>query len=344
MSKTIGMGILGCGDYLRWEKGAIAASKRIAVRALFDPRAERARRYAELLGGEPAESADAVLDDPDVEVVCLFVPPWLRRDLLLKAVEAGKHVIAVKPLGPTVEECGEMVRAAEAADVLCCVQYRRTGNAVLETCKDVFEGGELGRLAIYRQDWMHHYPQWNDWATDPARNGGPFMDAMIHNLNTARYLMGRPVTHCTYFSEDFAHPDLKCNDTELMKADFAGGGTALLFITWAADLAVYSTEGNDREHVEVLYMVTDQGWRLTEEHRSGEQLIVASREGRERLFRPQALPATFYDRFAEAVETGGPLPRDVPDVRAAYEDVKLVRDGEANPGVRMAVDLSLVGQ
>jgi predicted dehydrogenase len=338
------MGILGCGDYLRWEKDAIAGSERVTVRLLFDPQTERAEHYAESLGGSAAESAEAVLADPEVEVVCLFVPPWIRRDLMLKALEAGKHVIAVKPLGPTVKECAEMVRAAGAADVLCCVQYRRTGNAILETYKDIFEGGELGRLAVYRQDWIHHYPQWNDWATDPARNGGPFMDAMIHNLNTARYLMGRPVTHCTYFSEDFAHPDLACNDTELMKADFAGGGTALLFITWAADMAVYSTEGNDREHIEVLYMVTDQGWRLSEEDREGEHVIVASREGRERLFRPEALPASFYDRFAEAVQTGGPLPRDVADVRTAYEDVKLIRDGERNPGVRAAADLSLPGE
>ena len=341
MSGTIGMGILGCGDYLRWEKGSIGASERVEVRALFDPDGSRSERFAQQLGGAPTGSADAVLGDPDVDVVCLFVPPWLRRDLFLQAVDAGKHVIAVKPLGPTVAECAEMVRAAESADVRCCVQYRRTGDAVFETYKDIFEGGELGRLAIFRQDWLHHYPQWNDWATDPAKNGGPFMDAMIHNLNIARYLMGRPLTHCTYSSEDFAHPDLKCNDTEMMKADFAGGGTALLFITWAADLAVYGTEGNDREHIDILYTITDQGWRLTEEDRDGAHVIVASREGEERVFVPQGPAATFYDRFADAIETGGPLPRDVAGVRMAYEDIKLLRDGDANRGVRIEADLSL---
>jgi predicted dehydrogenase len=265
----------------------------------------------------------------------------VRKGLFLKAVAAGKHVIAVKPLGPTVAECAEMVRAAEAADVRCCVQYRRTGGAIFETYKDIFESGEIGKLAVFRQDWLHHYPQWNDWATDPKKNGGPFMDAMIHNLNIARYLMGRPATHCTYFSEDYAHPGLACNDTELMKLDFADGGTALLFITWAADLAVYSTEGNDREHIEVLYMITDQGWRLTEEDRDEGHAIVASREGEERVFPPRPMPATFYDRFAEAVASGGDLPRDVTDMRMAYEDVKLLRDAESKQGVRSAVDLSL---
>jgi predicted dehydrogenase len=340
MAGMLRLGVLGCGDYLRWEKGSIAGSKGVQVTALFDPDRPRAESYAQALGGAVAESADDVLSSADVDAVCLFVPPWVRKGLFLKAVGAGKHVIAVKPLGPTVEECAEMVRAADSAGVRCCVQYRRTGNAVFETYKDIFERGEVGRLAIFRQDWIHHYPQWNDWATDPEKNGGPFMDAMIHNLNIARYLMGRPATYCTYFSEDYAHPGLACNDTELMKLDFADGGTALLFITWAADLAVYSTEGNDREHVEVLYMITDQGWRLTEEERDEGHAIVASREGEERVFIPKPLPATFYDRFAEAVETGGPLPRDVTDMRMAYEDVKLLRDAEAHQGVRTAVDLS----
>jgi len=341
MARALKVGILGCGDYLRWQKDALGASRRVEVAALFDPDRARADRYAELLGGRAADSADAVLNDPGVEAVCLFVPPWVRKGLFLKAVGAGKHVVTVKPLGPTVEDCAAMVRAAEASDVRCCVQYRRTGNAFFETCKDIFERGELGRLAIFRQDWLHHYPQWNEWATDPQKNGGPFMDAMIHNLNTARYLMDRPVTHCTFFSEDFAHPELKCNDTEMMKADFAEGGTALLFVTWAADLAVYSTEGNDREHIDVFYMITDRGWRLTEESREGRRVIVASRGGQERVFVPPGLPETFYDRFAAAVENGGPLPRDAASVRMAYEDVKLLRDGEATPGRRVEVDLSL---
>ena len=88
-------------------------------------------------------------------------------------------------------------------------------------------------------------------------------------------------------------------------------------------------------------MITDRGWRLTEEDRDGTHVIVASREGEERVFVPQGPPATFYDRFAEAIETGGPLPRDVADVRTAYEDIKLLRDGDANRGARMEVDLSL---
>ncbi len=100
---------------------------------------------------------------------------------------------------------------------------------------------------------------------------------MIHNLNLSRYLMGRPVTGATFFSEKLAHPNLTCADTEALKLQFAGNGSALLFITWAADLAVFSTDGNDREHIDIFYLVTDQGWRITKEWGEGGAQIAASR-------------------------------------------------------------------
>jgi hypothetical protein len=88
-------------------------------------------------------------------------------------------------------------------------------------------------------------------------------------------------------------------------------------------------------------MITDEGWRLTEDDRDEGHVIVASREGEERVFVPKRLPATFYDRFADAIANGENLPRDVTDMRMAYEDVKLLRDAEKHTGVRTAVDLSL---
>jgi hypothetical protein len=80
--------------------------------------------------------------------------------------------------------------------------------------------------------YLHHDPQWNTWALDRDKNGGPFMDAMVHNLNIARYLMGRPMTACTFFSDSHAH-QLPCADTEAMKCDFADNG-ATLFDAFAA--------------------------------------------------------------------------------------------------------------
>jgi predicted dehydrogenase len=160
------------------------------------------------------------------------------------------------------------------------------------------------------------------------------MDAMIHNLNIARYLMARPVTRAAFFGDSHAH-DLPCNDTEFMKVDFEDRGSAHLFITWAADLEQTSLEGNYREHIDLFYMVTDQGWRVTETE-GGK--IEASREGVRKVFEIEKLGDSVFDRFANTLDSGGELPSDIPSIREAYEDIKLLRDAMASPGATIKAD------
>ena len=331
MSKVYPIGILGCGDYLRWEHGNIKKSARVQVKTLFDPAAERAAHYGEFFGVEPVGSADAIFDDAEIEAVLIFTPPWVRKDLVLRAVETGKHIITVKPLAPNLAEATAMVEAV-SGKVDCAVFYRRTGNAQVETLKRVFESGEIGRLALYREDWLHHYPTWNKWATDPAKNGGPFMDAMVHNLNIARYLASSEASACAFFSDNHAQ-HLECNDTEFMKLDFGDGAAAHLFITWAADLEIYDATKNEREHIDVWYMVTDQGWYVTLEGRN----VKASKDGEVKTWPVEGAPGTPYDAFIDALEAGAPQPCGLAD---AWKDIAIMDAAARDVGRTVPLDLT----
>ena len=189
--------------------------------------------------------------------------------------------------------------------------------------KEIFSGGEFGKLALYKQDWFHHYPTWNRWATDPQKNGGPFMDAMLHNLNAARYLMGRRVVGRAFFSDDHTH-SLACDDTQFLKVDFEQGASAHLFITWAAELAVYDSAKNDREHIDQCFMVTDQGWLFRNEIREGKAVITATRNGLEKDFPVIPFEETFFDRYAKEIKNRDMLPADLPDICEAYEDLRIL--------------------
>jgi predicted dehydrogenase len=327
MKATMKLGIIGCGDFLRWQEDALHASSQVEVARLYDPRQAEAKKYAERLGGAVAASEEDIFADPEIGIVALFVPPWIRAGLFARAARAGKHVITTKPLAPDLAACEEMLAVEREHGIKAGVVYGRTGDAFIETAKDVFEEGRFGRLALYRQDWLHAYPQWNSWATDPDKNGGPFMDAMIHNLNKASYLMGRPINTHTFFSDKLSHPDLRCADTEAMVVHYAGNGVAYLFITWAADLATHGTAGNEREHIDIFYMVTDQGWRITQESGPEGDLLVASREGRRETIPVTSPAATSYDAFVAHV-AGGVFPRDLATLGEATADIRMIRGHE----------------
>jgi len=178
--------------------------------------------------------------------------------------------------------------------------------------KKIFDSGEIGSLALYKEDWFHHYPQWNNWATDPEKNGGPFMDAMIHNLNKSRYLIGSKVKKVEYNSENYAQK-LKCNDTESMRVYFENGSSSYLFISWAADLEVFSLDGNEREHYGIQHLITNQGWYVKDVEIDGQVYIQARKEKVLKKWKVEALANTHYDDVALAIEGSAPMKYDIKD-------------------------------
>jgi len=336
MPSPLRAGIIGCGDFLRINEAALAASREISIQSVFDLDGAAGRRWAEALGAKAAGNVGELTEDPDIDLLLVFTPPWARREQIEAAARGGKHLLTTKPLAPNEEDGRAMVEAVDRSGVRCGVMYRRTGDRDFEALRALLVSGEWGPLALFRMEWCHHFPQWNRWALDPAKNGGPFMDAMIHNLNIARTLMGRHVARGIFFGDKLSH-ELPCNDTESLRLEFTGNGIADLFITWAADLEVTRTDGNFREHHEALTLVTGRGYRLTrEKDPEGKPSWAASKEGKKHYFPIEPIPGgTIFDRFARAIRGAEPLPMDLPGIGEAFEDIRIIRRSSAAPGVRI---------
>jgi predicted dehydrogenase len=322
-------GLLGCGDFARIQSPILQKSRRIRVDAVYDPDPEAARATAARLGARVVESADAVFGDSSLEVALVFTPPFTRRDLVQRAVAAGKKVITTKPLAPNVEDARAI--AAATSDGRCLVIYKRTGNPQVTSLKKLLDSGDVGGLGLYRHDWIHHYPYWSSWSLDPEKNGGPLVDAMIHNLNTARHLAGREVAAFGYHGYRVSHGDFRIPDTELLVVEFEGGAAAHLFITWGADLAIYDVKANDRERIDVNYVVTTAGWLVRFETREGRPMIQATKDGRIRLYPVETPPLTLYDRYLDDLEAGRPVETSAQE---ACRDIELALFATANPTAR----------
>lgn len=321
-------GLFGAGDFTRIQSPILQRSRRLRVEAVYDPNQEAARVTAERLGARMADSPDAIFRDASLDVALIFTPPFTRRELVEAAVDAGKRIITTKPLAPSVEDARAIVAATK--DGQCLVIYKRTGNAQVQSLKKLLDSGELGELGLYRHDWIHHYPYWSSWSLDPTKNGGPLVDAMIHNVNTARFLVGRDVAGYGYHGYRVSH-DFEIPDTELLVLDFEGGATAHLSITWAADLAIYDAKSNDRERIDINYVVTRKGWLVRFETREGRPVISATKDGHVRLYPVEAPSLTLYDRWAEDVEAGRPVETTTEE---ACRDLELVLLAAANPSAR----------
>ena len=304
--KTYNVGVIGCGDYLRRQANLILASNRIRITQVFDLDRNRANAAAQLFGAAVADSAESVIEDRSIGIVLLFTPPWARKALVNCAVRNRKHIIMAKPLAAHLSDA-DVIRDTVGNRVSCAVFYRRSVNPVYQTMKTAFDSGQIGKLVLYKEDWLHHYPVWNSWATDRERNRGPFMDAMIHTLNIARYLIAGQIKGLTFFSDNYAGR-VKCPDTEFLKLDFLPRASAHLFISWAADLAIYDRGGNDREFLIQSTMITDEGWYVSEvvQPQSNVNVVQARREDTVLEWPVPAVVESPYDGFVAAMESGEP--------------------------------------
>ena len=139
------------------------------------------------------QSIEALLANPDVEILDVAVPPDAQPDLIRRAVEAGKGrlrgILAQKPLALSVGVARELVaRCADAGITLAVNQNMRYDQSV-RAAKDVLNRGWLGEVVLATID-MRAIPHWMPWA-----EGLPSLSTFvmsIHHLDTFRYWLGTP--------------------------------------------------------------------------------------------------------------------------------------------------------
>lgn len=146
------------------------------------------------------------------------------------------------------------------------------------------------------------------------------MDAMIHNLNRSRYLINQKVKNVEFLSANYAQK-LPCNDTETMRVDFENGASSFLFITWAANLEIFDPMANEREHIGINHMITDQGWFVTL-HEDEDQPVIRAKKNKDmKEWKINPLPMTPYDDFVDRIEKGIPQNHSI---EMALEDMRIM--------------------
>lgn len=141
---------------------------------------------------------------PDIDIIDCCTPNYLHRDVLLAALENGKHVYMDKPLCNTLDEAREMAAAA-VAHPKCVTQMTfqyRFVPAMLRA-KELIESGALGDVFSARVCYLHagyvNPKRPYSWRLDVNQSGrgGALFDLGAHVVDLTRHLLGefREVLH-----------------------------------------------------------------------------------------------------------------------------------------------------
>lgn len=87
-----------------------------------------------------------LLADPDVDAVVINTPPRFHEDMVVEALEAGKHVLCEKPLSRSVEGCERIMEAQGDGGLVVMPLHNYSFTPALETAEKILGAGEIGKM------------------------------------------------------------------------------------------------------------------------------------------------------------------------------------------------------
>ncbi len=153
--------------------------------------AERAAAWAEQHGVPRSYgSYDAMLADPEIDVVYVSVPNSLHCEWTIRAAQAGKHVLCEKPMALTVGEVDRMEDAASRAGVVIAEAFMLRHHPRTLLAKDIVASGRLGAIQSILAAHSFTRPPEERIRLVPALGGGCLWDVGCYPVELTRFLLG----------------------------------------------------------------------------------------------------------------------------------------------------------
>lgn len=123
-----------------------------------------------------------------VDAVVVASPRRMHADMIIEAVEAGKHVFSEKPLANTLEEIDTATEAVEKAGVALQVGFHRRFDASFRHVRDAIASGEIGEPRI-----VHSISRDPVWGTSSRPSDDLLLETTIHDFDMVRYMSGSEI-------------------------------------------------------------------------------------------------------------------------------------------------------
>ncbi len=166
------------------------------MRAICGRDAAATQAAADQLGWESIETDfHALVARDDIQLVDVSTPGYTHRDVVIAALEAGKHVLCEKPLANSLDEAREMLLAARRAGTINMVNFNYRRVPAVAFAKQIIESGQIGDIrhwrAVYLQDWLVNEQVPLAWRLKKEFAGsGALGDIGAHILDLSQYLVG----------------------------------------------------------------------------------------------------------------------------------------------------------
>jgi myo-inositol 2-dehydrogenase/D-chiro-inositol 1-dehydrogenase len=194
---------------------------------VFDADAAVAREAAGQFGVPWVKSYDDMLADGSVDAVAIATPTGTHAEFCVRAAQAGKHIFCEKPISLGRQATVETIGAVGAAGLTFQVGFHRRFDPDWAAAAGRIRAGDLGDVYLFRTSLRDMTPPKPEFL---AGSGGFFVDVTIHDLDTARWMVGEIVevtAHGTALS-DPGFAEIGDIDTAVVVLRFENGALGVI--------------------------------------------------------------------------------------------------------------------
>ena len=183
-------GLIGYGGMGRWHTEILSNVSEAVIGGIYDIKKEK-REEAKEKGFFVYETEEAMLADPDIDVVLIATPNDCHKPIAIRAMHAGKNVISEKPVTLSSADLLEMEHAAKETGKLLTVHQNRRWDDDFLIIKKLVEEQKLGH--VFRIESRVHGSRGipGDWRNTKAQGGGMVLDWGVHLLDQMNMMMGK---------------------------------------------------------------------------------------------------------------------------------------------------------
>jgi D-xylose 1-dehydrogenase (NADP+, D-xylono-1,5-lactone-forming) len=229
-------------------------------------------------------SYEALLADPEIDVVYISLPNSLHAEWTIRAAQAGKHVMCEKPLAITLEQVDAVTAAARQNNVVVAEAFMYRHHPQTLKVKELVAGGALGQPWLVRGSFSFRLSHSEDVRLSPDLLGGSLWDVGCYPVSYARTMLGEEPTEV--YGWQVRGPS---------RVDLFFAGT----LTWASGAVAQIDCGfrpSDRAYIEIV----GEGGSLTVPNPfkpfDPEQLILKRGDVEE------SIPVPAFDLYAGEIE------------------------------------------
>lgn len=197
---------------------------------IYPHKAEQKKEQFHLTDARVYASHEELLNSEELDLISICTPPYVHAQIAIHGLEHGVHVLVEKPMAPSLQECDQMIDAAERYRRLGVIAQNRFKTPIMKI-KQILDSGLIGRPLFAQIDslwWRGHcyYDLWwrGCWEKE---GGGCTLNHAVHHIDMLGWMMGPP-THVTAVLSNAAHDNAEVEDISVAIMQYPRGTLALL--------------------------------------------------------------------------------------------------------------------